>query len=106
MTLVRPELSCEVRAGGPGPVVSLVGELDLSSAPVLAETLDQVLDRCPQVVTLDLSGLDFIDSTGLSLLARTSKALKGYDGRLRLLSPRPAVRRVLELVGLHPLLVG
>jgi anti-anti-sigma factor len=107
MRLVRPpEFSCQTTVAHGQAVVAVRGELDLSTAAELSRSLAAVLDQRLQAVTIDLAGLEFIDSTGLTLLVRTSKRLREHEGVLRLASPTPAVRRVLELVGLDGLLVA
>lgn len=76
----------------------LLGELDISNA----ETLEAVLDREVQHdgdVTLDLSELTFIDSSGIRVLLRAMDRLDGR-GRLLLLSPTNSVHNVLSLMGL------
>jgi anti-anti-sigma factor len=52
----------------------------------------------PQDVTIDLSDLTFLDSTGLRALIQISQSL-GPDGKLILESPRGTVARLLEIVG-------
>jgi anti-anti-sigma factor len=107
MTLVRPpEFSWRTTVDDGEAVVAVIGELDLSTAAALSEALAPLLDQRLQAVTLDLGGVEFIDSTGLTLLVRTSKRLGEHQGALRLTSPTPPVRRVLELVGLDTLLVA
>ena len=107
MTVVRPpEFSCLASLDHGEAVVAVTGELDMSTAPELSRSLAGVLDQHPQRLTLELGGLEFIDSTGLTLLVRTSKQLKAHEGALHLAHPTPPVRRVLEIVGLHGLLVA
>jgi anti-sigma B factor antagonist len=107
MTLVRPpEFTCRTTVDHGLAVVSVTGELDLSTATGLTEALAPLLDMNLRAVTIDLAGLEFIDSTGLTLIVRTSKALRQHGGELRLTSPTPPVRRILELVGLDSLLVA
>ncbi len=107
MTVVRPpEFSCLATLDQGEATVAVNGELDMSTAPALSRSLSDVLDRHPRHVTLDLGGLVFIDSTGLTLLVRTSNRLKEHDGALQLAHPTPPVRRVLEIVGLDRLLVA
>jgi anti-sigma B factor antagonist len=107
MTVVRPpEFSCLASLDSDEAVVAVTGELDMSTAPELSRSLAGVLDQHPQRLTLELGGLEFIDSTGLTLLVRTSKQLKQHDGALALAHPTPPVRRVLEIVGLDGLLVA
>lgn len=107
MTVVRPpEFSCLASLDHGEAVVAVAGELDMSTAPELSRSLAGVLEQHPQRVTLDLGGLAFIDSTGLTLLVRTSNHLKRHEADLRLAHPTPPVRRVLEIVGLDGLLVA
>lgn len=67
-----PAPSFEIRETYAGEVVrlSLTGELDIATTPVLEEALTR-LRAVRSPVRLDLSGLEFIDSTGLHLLVRT-----------------------------------
>lgn len=88
------------------PVLTVSGELDMSSVPALSRELAAVLQEQPESVTLDLAGVTFIDSSGLNLLVGTSKALRKHQGTLWLSSPRPPVRRLLEIVGLEAMLVA
>jgi anti-anti-sigma factor len=79
----------------------LIGELDLTTAPILAEALSALPEEAGTPPILDVSELTFLDSTGLNLLIRTAQ---GYPGRrVQLRSPTPNVRRVLELAGLGAL---
>ena len=107
MTVVRPpEFSCLASLDHGQAVVAVRGELDMSTAPELYRSLADVLDQHPRRVTLELGSLSFIDSTGLTLLVRTSKRLKEHEGALQLAHATPPVRRVLEIVGLDGLLVA
>lgn len=74
----------------------LIGEIDISNADQLIDSFGGTL-RTQGDLTLDLSGVAFMDSTGIKALIQLSQAL-GKAGRLRLISPGSAVARVLELV--------
>ena len=58
----------EVRAEGRAMVLTLAGELDLASSPALEEELGKLGD--PEFLIVDMRGLEFIDSTGLSVLVK------------------------------------
>jgi anti-sigma B factor antagonist len=81
-------------------IVTLTGELDLATAPVLASELAPVLARQPQRLILDLAGLCFIDCSGLSEFIRASRALPA-GRRLTLRSASPATRKLLAMSGLQ-----
>jgi len=81
-------------------VVVLVGELDMDSAPVLGAMLDDVITAGPPEVVLEMSGLGFLDSTGLGVLIRAHKRMSAGGRRLVLRSPGPEPLKVLEITGL------
>jgi anti-anti-sigma factor len=83
---------------GPAPrTLTLVGELDASTVPRLADALAAQHEE-PGDLCLDLSQLAFLDSVGLSAIIATAKRLE--DGaQLVLISPQDTVRRTLQLSG-------
>ncbi len=91
----------------PGPLrLTLAGELDLASAPDLEARLRQLKDT-RQTVCLDLSALEFIDSTGIRVLLQTVQDARSDGWDLRVADElTPGVRRVLELVQLDRYIVG
>jgi len=93
------DFSLWVEQNGQGPVVWLSGELDIATAPLLRDCLEG-LDG--QRVTLDLSALTFLDSAGLSVLARRHRDV---DGGLVLRGVRPAQMRVFAITGLDDVLI-
>ncbi|MEK9521034.1 STAS domain-containing protein [Streptomyces sp. NPDC087908] len=80
-------------------VLSLGGELDMETAPLLEGSLgDQLRDGRAHIV-LDLTGLDFMDSSGLNVLIRAVHKARGAGGDVYLAAPTSAVRRILEITG-------
>ena len=78
----------------------LAGELDLANAATLAAQLDE---RAAAELVLDMSELEFIDSTGIALLVATHHRLNcnGAVGFRLIGSKNPAVQRVMALTGLE-----
>lgn len=77
------------------------GELDLGVADMFRETLERGLERyAVRHMVLNLSGITFIDSSGLGVILGRYKRLAGSGGRISLVGARPHVRRILELSGL------
>jgi anti-sigma B factor antagonist len=91
--------SAELLNGGGPTVVKLLGELDLSTVPELEACLEG-LGADGADVRLDLSGLSFCDSSGLSAMVTACKQVRKGGGSLSIASPQPAVRSVLEITGL------
>jgi len=95
------ELNVSTASQGGHAVVTATGELDLYTAPRLQTALagllrEQHVDR----IVVDLSGVEFCDSTGMNVLLAAMKRLKEQGGMLELAAPRPAVKRILQVTGL------
>ena len=85
---------------GESTVVYLTGELDLLMSPRLQRLLDTECEQHPRRLCLDLTGVDFLDSSALRVFVHTHKRLAGESARLELVSCTPAVRRLLSLTSL------
>lgn len=77
-------------------VVHPNGDLDLANHDVLQESLAAV----ERDVVIDLTGVTFIDSSGIAVLVSEQQRLTGAGWDVRLVNPREPVHRVLTLVGL------
>lgn len=87
------------RSDAPGVIMlRLQGELDLASAPDLSAAVQEAFVDAPQPVVLDMSGVGFIDSTGVRTLLE-AQHVGGRD--LILMTPSAAVTRVLDLTRLR-----
>ena len=80
--------------------VRLQGELDLGTASQLRDELARLTADGARLVTVDMSDLAFIDSTGLSVLITGLKRLRQQGGDMALRSPTASTRKVLEITGL------
>src|SRR5947207_15784534 len=95
-----PLLMRETREGGVHRL-TLIGELDLATAPVLESAFDAVFrDDCVEMIVVDLTELSFMDSTGIHMLLHMRAACEGAD-RLRVINGSGAVERVLEVSGVR-----
>lgn len=87
------------------PVVMVAGEVDLSNAPRLRQTiLDLLAEEPPQGVRVDLAEVPLLDSTGVFVLVDTYKRARNRGVGLTVEHPQQIVRRVLEICGLLELL--
>jgi anti-sigma B factor antagonist len=85
---------------GSGAVMRVSGEVDIETSPVLDVHLQALVDEGQTSVTVDLTEVSFLDSTGLSVLIGALKRCQKAGGELWLVAPQPNVMRVLEITGL------
>jgi anti-sigma B factor antagonist len=87
-------------------VMGVHGELDLNTAPQLAEPLDAALASERSGLVIDLSDCEFIDSTGIALIVRAWQRVDGDDagggqGRFALCCVNDQVQRLFDITGLE-----
>ena len=91
-------LRFQTTVSGDVAVVALKGELDVAGAALLEHELDRVsADHDPRAIVLDLSDLDFMDSTGLRLVVLADGRAREENRRFALVRGRNDVQRVFEI---------
>lgn len=93
-------LMLETRESGDWTILVARGEVDLYTAPRLKEELAGLVTGGRARVAVDLSGVEFLDSTGLGVLISGLKRCREAGGELALAEPREPVRKVLSITGL------
>jgi anti-sigma B factor antagonist len=93
-------LTISVAGDATAPVISVDGELDLSNVDRLGAAISESIQADTNNVTLDVSGLRFMDSSGIALLVRTQARV----GSLTLRQPSAIIRRLVEATGLADIL--
>lgn len=84
---------------------ALSGEIDHHGAKTMMAQLQETIAlRLPRTLTLDLSGVTFMDSSGIAVLLRTKGAMDALGGSLRVTAVPAQPRRVLEAAGMGRLL--
>jgi len=81
------------------PGVAVRGEVDISTADALEATLDAAIRESAGAFVVDLSDLEFIETSGLHVLMRARSLLGREDRALAIVCPHGPVRRVFELSG-------
>jgi anti-sigma B factor antagonist len=96
-----PTLNLKVLQTGQETLVSLSGELDLSSAPTLRELLAGAFDDDRQRrIVLDLSDLIYLDSTGLSIFVTAHKRATATGKEFCLANPNPSIGQLFKITAL------
>ncbi len=77
-------------------VIIVNGEVDLYSASALKETVYEILDSGASSIILDMTGLEFMDSSGLGVLVGTLKRVRSAGGSLWLICDRDNLLKVFK----------
>lgn len=101
----RPDLSISVQHASSEAVVSLAGEIDLSTALQLSSTVGDLLAEAPSRIVLDMAGVTFCDSQGLGTLVVLSRKAGFAHSCLILTNVGDFLLRVLDITGLRPALM-
>jgi anti-sigma B factor antagonist len=96
---VQSHFRVEVQNQGPATVIAVSGELDLASSPALQEELDRAQASDARMLIIDLRELDFMDSTGLSVLVRAHQRAEEQGRQLAMVRGPQQVQRLLSLTG-------
>ena len=90
---------------GESLVIHVGGEIDHHSAVRVRTEIDErIIAERPSRVLLELSAVDFMDSSGLGLIMGRFALLKKFGGTLSILDPSPAVMKMIRLAGMDRML--
>ncbi len=81
-------------------VLVLQGEIDLHESPLVKERFQQMLELRPSRVFVDLSGVDYIDSSGLASLIEGMQRIQVYGGKLALFGIQANVQNIFHIARL------
>ncbi|WP_328457166.1 STAS domain-containing protein [Amycolatopsis sp. NBC_00438] len=98
------DLAITVERSGWTLIVTVDGDVDLSTAPMLRHALEETLGRTPRRIVVDLSRVRFLNTAGLEVLLDAHRAA-GPDTELRLVATTRATWRPLQLTRTHERLV-
>jgi stage II sporulation protein AA (anti-sigma F factor antagonist) len=100
VSVARNPLSVEVTLPREDTVLLTVeGDLDIDTATELQHHLANQLHHGRRHYLLDVSSVPFMDSSGMNIILRVYQETRDLDGTVYVISPAPAVRRILDLTG-------
>ena len=103
--MIRTTCRIEFLLDGKTLTACLNGEIDHHAAAQVRERIDAEIYRCrPQITVLDLSGIDFMDSSGLGLIMGRIALMQRLGGEAVLKNPTEKVLRIVRLSGLERLI--
>ena len=95
------DLSLTTRTEGALTVVEVGGEIDVYTAPQLRERVVELVADGKVDLVLDLSGVEFLDSTGLGVLVGALNRVRAQDGSLALVLTQERILKIFEITGLR-----
>ncbi len=98
------ELSIRILRDGSTATVAAAGEIDLSTVDELRSAVTGAVDDETDKLRLDLTGIEFIDSTGLGGLLELRSTLRSRNVTLEIDAGEGPVRQAMEITGLSELL--
>jgi anti-sigma B factor antagonist len=85
-------------------VVAVTGDVDMSTAPQLEQQLTELADNGATSLVVDLSGVDFLDSSALGVLVGMHKRLAANSGAVKLVCGHPRIERIFAITRLTEVL--
>jgi anti-sigma B factor antagonist len=96
-----PSLEISIETAGDAQVLTPKGEIDMARSPVLRKALGEAMKGRPAKVLLDLSGVPYMDSSGLATLVEALQNARKSQITLLLCGLTPRVRSILEIARLN-----
>ncbi|SMC47698.1 STAS domain-containing protein [Papillibacter cinnamivorans] len=85
--------------------IRLLGEIDHHAARQISAEIGRIIDtHLPRSCTLDLSGVTFMDSSGIAVLLRAKRRAEEIDGSFSVEGAGPQIKRVMQTTGLARLI--
>jgi anti-sigma B factor antagonist len=81
-------------------VIAPQGELDLHSSPVIKEQLESIIDAQRPKVVVDLSGVSYVDSSGLAVFIEAMQRVAGYGGSFAICGLQENVKHIFTIARL------
>lgn len=99
------DLGLDVTQSGTWTILSVTGEVDVATAPSLRERLVSLVSEGNTRLIIDLTLIDFLDSTGLGVLVGTLKRIRQAEGELALVIPQERILKLFDITGLSKIFV-
>jgi len=94
------DLTLSTRSENGRTIVEVAGEIDVYTAPRLREQLAELVDSGRYDIVVDMSGVEFLDSTGLGVLVGGLKRVRTHDGSLHLVCTQERILKIFRITGL------
>jgi anti-sigma B factor antagonist len=97
---VHEDLSIRVHVVDDVQVFELTGSLDIATSPTVRAALTEASEKDSHRLIVDLTRVEFLDSTGLGALIGGQRRAKEFGGEVRLVAKEGQILRLLRITGL------
>lgn len=94
------DISVSQTSAGDVPILAVSGEVDVYSAPALKDRISELIESGQKTMIVDLSGVAFLDSTGLGALVEARAATTEAGGALPLVCSQERILKLFTITGL------
>jgi anti-sigma B factor antagonist len=99
------DLTITTREAEGRTVVSVAGEIDVYTAPRLREEITELVAAGTYDLVIDMSAVEFLDSTGLGVLVGGLKKVRAHEGSLQLVCNQDRLLKIFRITGLAKVFV-
>lgn len=85
--------------------MTIGGEIDVYTAPMLRDAITDLVAQGAHDIVIDMTGVEFLDSTGLGVLVGGLKKVRAYDGSLELVCHQERLLKIFRITGLAKVFV-
>lgn len=97
-------LELSERDDGHAVVLSAEGIMDMAAAPILTEQIRTILRRRPEALVVDLTGVTFLATAGMSVLMEADRKSEELAISFRVVAHGPVTAKPMQLLGIHDVL--
>ena len=95
------DLDVETGTVGDAALLTLRGEIDVYTAPRLRQAIIDLVDGGASKIVVDMTKVDFLDSTGLGVLVGGLKRVRMKDGSLDIVASQDKILKIFDITGLN-----
>lgn len=100
MTESADSLVRDIQHRGGASIVVLAGEVDFNQSHKLLDALDDLVEQRPRQLVIDLSDVEYMDSSGLGTLVKVFQQVNSYSGKMSLVGMNDRVRSAFQITRL------
>jgi len=100
--MFRSEGALELKLNTTGKIktIEIAGKFDIESTEEFESIFNKLIESSPSLVSIEMSRLDYIDSSGIGSLIKSLNSLKNKKGKLLLVGMKPMIQNVFKLAKL------